>query len=124
MHYRIILYERNGYMNIIKPGADNCVVTTSIFDMVIFMDDRFDKTKRRYSIVHKNRKTRYADQWTDSVGHPVTVVTEAVFNDVRDVLTSTARQIQDLKRDVENYKSQCEAYKLTIETLRKNGVID
>jgi hypothetical protein len=111
-------------MNIIKPGADNLVLTTSLFDMIIFMDERSGKSRKRHAIVHKRRSQVYEDQWTDAGGHPISIVSEQVFNDIKDVLASTARQIQDLKRDVDSYKTQCEAYKTSIDALRKNGVID
>ena len=111
-------------MNIIKPGAETLVLTTSLFDLLIFIDDSSGRKRRRHCIVHKTQTQVGADQWTDTSGHPITIVSEVVFNEIRDVLTSTARQIQDLKRDVDNYKNQLEAYKITIDTLRKNGVID
>ena len=111
-------------MNIIRPGADNLVLTTSLFDMIIFIDDRSGKNRKRHAIVHKRRQQVYDDQWTDAAGHPITLVSEQVFNDVKDVLTNTARQLQDLKRDVESYKTQCEAYKASLDALKKNGVID
>lgn len=111
-------------MNIVKAGSDSIIIDTAVISLIVCTDNHLGKDKRRYCIVHKRRTQQYAAQWCNAAGQPVSVVTTAVFNDVKEVLLSLQRQINDLKRDNEVLKTQVESYKIMIDTLRKNGVID
>ena len=112
-------------MNIMKPGTEDVILSTPVMDLVIFTDvHKPENAKARFAIVHKRRTPVYADQFTDPNGHPVSIITRHLFEDIQVVLKDTMHRIQGLERDLDKVTTQRDSYKMTIDTLKKNGVID
>ena len=111
-------------MNIVKAGSETIVIDTTLISLMICTDEHLGKNKLRHCIVHKQRTAQFPSQWTNAADKPVSVVTTPVFEDVRDVMLNLQRQIKDLERDISMYKTQVESYKMTLDALRRNGVID
>lgn len=107
------------------PGTEKVVLSTTIADFMICKAvGTGAKAKDRYCVVHKDHKISYNGQFCDSNGQPITIITKIVFDTFIAILTSTNRKINDLKRDLDRAVIDKEAYKMTLDALKKNGVID
>ena len=107
------------------PGTEKIVIATNVADfMTCAAVGTGPKAKDRYCIVHKNTPLKYNGQFVDSNGNPVSIVTKSVFDTITSIVHSMKRQIEDLKRDLERAELDKESYKMMIDGLRKNGVID
>lgn len=107
------------------PGTERIVVSTTIADfMTCAAIGTGPKAKERYCIVHKNIPIKYNGQYVDSNGHPVSVVSKVVFDTFISILNSTNKHILDLNRDLDRARTDKEAAMMTLNALRKNGVID
>lgn len=107
------------------PGTEKIVIATNVADfMTCAAIGTGPKAKERYCIVHKNQPIKYNGQFVDSNGNPVSIVTKGVFDVITSIVHSMKRQVEDLKRDLERAELDKEAYKMMIDGLRKNGVID
>ena len=107
------------------PGTEKIVLSTSIADFITCAAiGTGPKAKERYCVVHKDQQLKYNGQYCDSNGHPISIVPKTVFDTIVTILASTNKQIQDLRRDLDRATVDKESYKMTLDALRKNGVID
>lgn len=107
------------------PGTEKIVLSTSIADFITCAAiGTGPKAKERYCIVHKDQQLKYNGQYCDSNGHPISIVPKMVFDTMVTILASTNKQLQDLRRDLDRATVDKESYKMTLDALRKNGVID
>lgn len=107
------------------PGTERTVLSTSIADFITCEAiGTGPKAKMRYCIVHKDQQIKYQGQYSDVNGHPLSIVPKTVFDTVVNILSNVNKQMQDLKRDLSRAETDKEAYKMTLDALRKNGVID
>lgn len=107
------------------PGTEKVVLSTNVLDfMTCAAIGTGPRAKERYCIVYKDSTVKYNGQFVDSNGHPVSIVPKVVFENIVALLHNLNKQVQNLKRDLDRATTDKEAYKMTIETLRKNGVID
>ena len=103
-----------------EPGTEKIIASTSIADFVTCVSGG----KQRYLVVHKDQKVKFNGQYCDSNGLPVSIITKNVFDTIVAILASTTKTNRDLKKELETTKLEKESLKMTIDTLRKNGVID
>jgi hypothetical protein len=80
--------------------------------------------KRRYCLVEKGQVAQYGNQYINSAGERVHILTREVYQLLLGVISSASRQIRQLSAELEHAKEMRDTYKLTIDSLRKNGVID
>lgn len=107
------------------PGTEKVVLSTTIADFVTCTAvGTGPKAKERYCVVHKDQTIKYNGQYCDSNGHPISIIPKIVFDTFITILTSTNKRIQDLKRDLDRATVDKESYKMTLDALRKNGIID
>lgn len=107
------------------PGTEKTILSTSIADFITCAAiGTGPKAKERYCIVHKDQPLKYNGQYCNSSGYPTSIVPKVVFDTMVTILASTNKQIQDLKRDLDRANVDRESYKMTLDALRKNGVID
>lgn len=106
------------------PGTERIVMSTTVADFMTCEAQGAGKTKTRYCVVHKTQDLKFNGQYCDSNGKPLSIVTKDVFDVVVSILSSTNKKIQELKRDLDRAIIDKESYKMTLDALRKNGVID
>ena len=107
------------------PGSEKVVLSTNNTDfMTCKAIGTGPKAKDRFCLVHKDQSLKYNGQWTDSNGNLVSVVPKLVFDTVTSLLFNLKKQMADLKRDLDVAERKAESYKMTLDALRKNGVID
>ena len=107
------------------PGTEKIVLSTNTTDfMTCKAIGLGPKSKDRYCIVHKDQPLKYNGQYTDSSGHYVSIVPKIVFDTMTSLLFNLKKQMNDMKRDLDNAERSAESYKMTLDALRKNGVID
>lgn len=107
-----------------RPGSEKITFDASSFQMMECVSAAEGYPKPRYCIVEKGVKPAYGNQFMDSKGDRVHVVTKEVYILTLSVMNSVRKQIQTLTNDVALAREQRDAYKMTIDALRKNGVID
>ena len=109
-----------------KPGTEKVVLSTSIADFMTCaaMGATTTKDKIRYCIVHKDQTIKYAGQYSDSNGHPISIISKAAFDTCIAIIASTNKQLQERTRELDRALIDKESYKMTLDALRKNGVID
>ena len=109
-----------------KPGTEKVVLATSIADFMtcsaVGVMGKKDKT--RYCVVHKDQTLKYNGQYSDSNGYPVSIIPKSVFDTVVTIIVSTNKRLQDTNRELDRALIDKESYKMTLDALRKNGVID
>ena len=105
------------------PGTEKVYISTPSIELMK-CDAAGDVHKERCCIVHKQMPVKYKGQFVNSAGHPTSIVTRVVFDDILHVLDNSARRIKELERENEALRNERDAYKMSIDALRKNGVID
>lgn len=105
------------------PGTEKIVLRTTEYDFMTCIAAG-DAKKQRYCIVRRNQSARYEKESVDSNGFPVSIVTRIVFDAMVNLIGTAAKTIKDKDRQIELLSTKCESYKMTLDSLRKNGVID
>lgn len=108
-----------------KPGTEKVILDASTFQFMecVAAGASTDK-KIRYCIVEKGKTAVYGNQYINSAGVRTHIVTRDVYNLMLGVITSASGQIKNLSRELASAVELKDTYKLTIDALRKNGVID
>lgn len=105
------------------PGSEQIIASTNNLDFMI-CESAGDYHRKRYCIVHKNTAVRFNGQWTNSDGYPVSIVTKVVFEDIVALVNTAFKRVQSAEQKLAMVTSERDMYKLTIDALRSNGVID
>ena len=106
-----------------SPGTENVVLSLKNISLMKCKASG-DINKTRCCVVLKNPARHYNNEFVDSNGDAVEVIKQRVFDELQLALSEAARKIQDLKRELERTTNERDAYKLSIDALRHNGVID
>jgi hypothetical protein len=108
-----------------KPGTEKVVLSTSIADfMTCEAIGNSPKAKDRFCIVHKDGGLKFNGQYCNSSGLPVSIITKAAFDTIVAILSSTSKTISELRKDLDRATVEKESMKMTLDALRRNGVID
>ncbi len=107
-----------------KPGTEQIILEASTFQFMECQTAAKNMNKKRYCIVEKGVRAQYGNQYINSTGDLTHVVTRQVFQLMLGVIQGAARQIRQLATDVKTAEQQRDMYKMTIDALRKNGIID
>jgi hypothetical protein len=107
-----------------KPGTEKVMIDASTFQMMECESSSPKVEKRRYCMVEKNTAAVYGNQFINSAGFRTHVITHDMYILLLGILNGASRQIQSLTFELKNTKEQRDVYKLTIDALRKNGIID
>lgn len=106
-----------------EPGTEQVMLTTKTIEFMTCKPVG-DSKKTRYCIVHKNRPIRYNGEPTNSAGNPVSIVTRIVYETMLDIINGAVRNIQARDQEIAMLTIKLEACEMTLNGLRKNGVID
>lgn len=107
-----------------RPGTEVVSLDTTTFQMVQCVANKPGPEKTRYAIVEKNIYPKYGNQYAASNGFRAHIITREVYTILLTVLNNTAKQIIKYRDNAERAEEQRDLYKLTVDALRKNGVID
>jgi len=107
-----------------KPGTEKVTLDASTFQFMECVSSATAHNKPRYCIVEKGVPAQYGNHFINSAGDRVHVVTKEVYTLMFGVVSNVSRQIRQLTTDNTTIKEQRDLYKLTIDALRKNGIID
>jgi hypothetical protein len=105
------------------PGTEKVILRTTEYDFMTCIAAG-DAKKQRYCIVRRTQAARYEKEPVDSNGCPVSIVTRLVFDAMVNTVGNATKIIKEKDRQIEMLSTKCEAYKMTLDSLRKNGVID
>lgn len=107
-----------------KPGTEKVTLDASTFQFMECTTAAKGMNKQRFCIVEKGIKASYGNQYINSVGDLTHVVTKQVYNLMLGVIQGAAKQIKQLAHDNQRVEQERDMYKMTIDALRKNGIID
>ncbi len=107
-----------------KPGTERVTLDASTFQFMECTASAAGHSKPRFCIVEKGIPAQYGNHFINSAGERVHVVTKEVYTLMLGVMNNVMRQIRQLSTDNKLVTEQRDLYKLTIDALRKNGVID
>jgi hypothetical protein len=107
-----------------RVGSEKITFDTSSFQLMECISAAEGYPKPRFCMVEKGVKPLYGNQFMDSKGDRVHVVTKEVYTLVSGIMYSVRKQIQTLTAEATLAKEQRDMFKLTIDALRKNGIID
>jgi hypothetical protein len=111
-------------MGVSKPGTERVVLDATNFQLMECETSVNDSNKRRYTVVEKNVRAHYNNQFVNSAGERTHVITKDLFDLLYGVLNNAGKQLNDLRRENAHLQEQRDLYRGTIETLRKNGIIE
>lgn len=106
-----------------EPGTENVVLEASTFHLMKCIAHIRGRDKTRYCIVELNKKATYGSHWINSQGFRTHIVTREVFQLLHGVFLSVQKTIRTLSDDRDRYKEKYETNNMTIEALKKNGII-
>lgn len=111
-------------MQVAKPGTERTVLDATNFQLMECETALVGSNKRRYTVVEKNVRATYNNQFVNSAGERTHVITKDLFDLLYGVLNSAGKQLNDLRRENAHLQEQRDLYRGTIDVLRKNGIID
>jgi hypothetical protein len=111
-------------MVVSKPGSERILLDTTSLQLLECETSMPNSNKRRFCIVEKNTKANYGNQYINSAGERAHVITRDLFNLLFNVISNASKQIKDLRLENAHFEEQRDLYKGTIDTLRKNGIIE
>jgi BMFP domain-containing protein YqiC len=107
-----------------KPGTERVTFDAQTFQMMECITSATGMKKQRYCVVEKNVRPKYGNQFVNSNGFRTHVITREAYILLTGVLASARAQIKKLSDALERVEEQRDLFKMTIDALRKNGVID
>lgn len=114
-------------MQIIKPGTLYVQVSTGVFDVITFTNLKTGKATRGVAI-KSQASEKYLDpnnpSYCDPDGSPIIILSQIFYDELCKLLISIATENTDLKDTVERQRQEIGLLKGTLDTLRRNGVID
>ena len=106
-----------------KVGTEKIVLDASTFQFMECMSSASPK-KPRYCVVEKGKPALYGNQFINSAGERTHVLTHELYTLMLGIVSSASKQIKQLTTEATQAKETRDLYKMTIDALRKNGVID
>lgn len=107
-----------------RPGTENVLIDATTFQLMECISSAQGREKKRSCIVEKGVYAKYGNQFINSKGFRTHVVTRDVFRLFTGVLNNVTKQLRTKTSDLERVTEQRDLYKMTIDALKKNGVID
>lgn len=107
-----------------KPGTEQIALNATTFKMMQCVSNTPGREKQRYCIVENDVPAKYGNQFINVDGDRTHVVTRQVYFLLLSVLNNASKQIDDLANQVTSITTERDLYKMTIDALKKNGVID
>lgn len=107
-----------------KPGTERVVLDASTFQFMECETAATGFDKKRFCIVEKGTPARYPNQFVTSAGDRAHIVTREVYTLMLGVINNVSKQLRQLSGDLALAKEKTELYKMTIDALRKNGIIE
>jgi len=105
-----------------NPGTEKVQLDASTFQLMTCTAS--GQEKPRFCIVEKNIFGRYGNHFINSQGFRTHIITKEVYTILIGVLNQASEQIRKLGRDLNFTEEQRDLYKMTIDALRRNGVIE
>lgn len=105
-----------------KTGTEKVTLDASTFQFMECTSATHNKT--RYCVVEKNTPALYGNQYINAAGERTHILTRELYHLMFGVIGSASKQIRQLSTDLTRASETRDLYKMTIDALRKNGVID
>ena len=107
-----------------RPGTEVVTMDASSFQLLECLANVTGRDKPRYAIIEKGKVPQYGNHYATAGGVRAHIITREVYMLLLSVFKNTAQQLHTLSDKAERADEQRDLYKLTIDALRKNGVID
>ena len=106
------------------PGTEKVMFDATTFQLMECDGRVKDKDKRRYCFVEKGVKAQYALQFTNAMGDRAHIITHELYVLLIGIFNNVMKQLRELDSKATLMEEKANMFKLTIDALRKNGVID
>lgn len=106
------------------PGTEKIMFDATTFQLMECEGRVKGNDKRRYCFVEKGVKVQYGNQFTNSIGDRVYIITKDMFIILLGVFNNIMKQLRDLDSKARMMEEKADLYKMTIDALKKNGIID
>ena len=106
-----------------KPGTEKIDLDTSL---IRFMEceSAAPLGKHRYCLVTRGVAAKYPNQFVDSNGDRVSIIPQDLYRILLALVSSAAKQVQNLTQDRDRAAIERDLYKMTIDALKKTGVLE
>jgi len=106
------------------PGTEKVAFDATTFQLMECEGRVKDHDKRRYCFVEKGVKVGYGGQFTNAIGDKVYIITREMFMTLLGIFNNIMKQLRELDSKARMMEEKADLYKMTIDALKKNGVID
>lgn len=106
------------------PGTEKILFDATTFQLMECEGRVKGNDKRRYCFVEKGVKGQYGNQFTNAIGDRVYIITKDMFIILLGVFNNIMKQLRDLDSKARMMEEKADLYKMTIDALKKNGIID
>jgi len=106
-----------------KPGTEQIMLNASTFQLMV-CEAVAKRGKQRYCVIEKGVNAKYGNQFINAAGERAHVVTKEVFNLFHGVLNTLAKQLLKTNDALELANERVSLQKMTLDALKKNGIID
>jgi hypothetical protein len=108
-----------------KPGTEKVILDAATFQFMECSATGYrGYEKKRYCFVEKGKHAQYGNQYINSAGERVHVLTHELYTLLLGIISGASKQIRTLSNELTQATEMRDVYKLTIDALRKNGIID
>lgn len=107
-----------------KPGTERVLLDASSFQFMECASAAVGYEKQRYCVVEKGVPAQYGNHYINSKGERTHVLTKDAFTLLLGIMNNIVRQLKKNSDDLAFAQEQRDLYKLTIDALKKNGIID
>lgn len=114
-----------GLGNVVSvPGTEKILFDATTFQLMECDARVKGNDKKRYCLVEKGVKASSGNQFVNSMGERAYVIPHDLCVFLIGILNNISKQLRDLDSLARMNAEKAELYKLTVDALRKNGIID
>ena len=106
------------------PGSERVTLQGSSFQLMECESAAKKGKKKRYCFIELDVKPVFGNQFMDSKGNRCHILTQDLYMVLLALLRSASKQIKELGDRSSKAEEQRDLYKLTIDALKKHGIID
>lgn len=108
-----------------KPGSEKIILDATTFQFMECNSASYaNYNKKRFCLVEKNKVATYGNQYINSAGDRVHMLSQESYMLLLGVISGASKQVRTLSHDLARAEELRDTYKSTLDTLRKNGIID
>ena len=114
-----------GMGNVVSnPGTEKVSLDATSFQLMECDGRVKGNEKRRYCYVEKGIKAQYSGQFVNAAGDRVHIITRELYMLLHSLFNGILKQLREMDSRARTAEEKAAMYKVTLDALKKNGVID